>query len=238
LAATPDIQIIEFVNQFAGRSHAFDILVLSVFRLDSVRHLPFVAFLVWAWFSDTDGTRRRAVFSAVGGYGISILIARTIQNFAPHKPRPALSGDLIFNLPVGGYTNDWSSFPSDTAAQAFALVVGVFLISRRAGVAALLWAIMVVCFTRLYGGFHYPSDLVAGAAIGVYSTLLMQWRRLDPLFGRVEALQVRRPALCAAAAFIILFQMTTHLEDVRRMGGYALQIVRGGDNQEVSSEGE
>lgn len=238
MISSPDIEIVKFFNQFAGRWRAFDILVLGIFRLDTVRHLPIVAYLLWAWGADKDGRWRRAVYSAVGGYGLSILVARTIQNFAPHKARPALSGDFIFNLPHGGYTNDWSSFPSDTAAQIFALVFGVFLISRRAGVVALLWAIVVVCFPRLYGGFHYPSDLVAGAAIGVYCTWAATWKGFDPVVGFAETSRARYPGVFAVIAFFVLFQITTHLEDVRRMGGAALEMIRGGEGAQTQQPDE
>jgi undecaprenyl-diphosphatase len=224
-----DIDIIRWINAFAGRSTVFDLIVIKLFRMDSVRHLPLVAVLIWAWFSDRgDGSRRRHVFDGVVGYLISIVVSRGAQAMMPHRSRPALDGAFDFHLPVGGYTSDWSSFPSDTAAQAFALVAAIWALSRPLGVAALFWAAAVVCFPRLYGGFHYPSDLLAGMVIGLVSTWVVSKRPLglNAAARAVDEFEVRHKPWFYVVGFVVLYEVVTHLEDARDLMDIAGNVVK------------
>jgi undecaprenyl-diphosphatase len=58
-----------------------------------------------------------------------------------------------------------SSFPSGHAASAAAFAVGATL-EWRALAGPLGATATAVAFSRVYTGVHYPSDVVAGAAIG------------------------------------------------------------------------
>ena len=68
---------------------------------------------------------------------------------------------------VRGYIGWKYGFPSCHAANSFAIAVFTTLWFRRKWLAALLigWALLE-CYTRLYLGVHYPSDIVFGMAIG------------------------------------------------------------------------
>jgi undecaprenyl-diphosphatase len=76
------------------------------------------------------------------------------------------------------------SFPSDhaTAAFALALAVGVFL-SRRAGV-VLFVAALLIGFSRVYDGIHYPGDILGSLAVsvvGVGIVAIVAGRLLGPV---------------------------------------------------------
>jgi len=58
-------------------------------------------------------------------------------------------------------------FPSDHAVLFFALATGLFMAHRKLGIAAYAWVIVAICFPRLYLGIHWPTDVIAGAAVGV-----------------------------------------------------------------------
>jgi membrane-associated phospholipid phosphatase len=73
------------------------------------------------------------------------------------------------------------SFPSDHATGAFAIAVAVLLISWRVGLGFLLFA-AAIAVSRVIVGVHYPSDVLAGAAIGSACAI-------------VVVLGLRRPAL-------------------------------------------
>jgi undecaprenyl-diphosphatase len=74
---------------------------------------------------------------------------------------------LIGSMPSG------FSFASTHSAVLFATATAVILTSdRRYG--ALLFALAVsVAILRVYAGVHYPSDVIAGAAMGVIAAVLL-----------------------------------------------------------------
>lgn len=64
-------------------------------------------------------------------------------------------------------SNDLASFPSDHAALFLALATGIFLAARGPGLVALGWTVFVALGTRVATGMHWPSDMMAGGAIGL-----------------------------------------------------------------------
>ena len=60
--------------------------------------------------------------------------------------------------------------PSDHAMMAGAVAMGLFLVDRRLGVVAAA-AAMVLAFSRVYVGAHFPLDVVAGLMLGAAISL-------------------------------------------------------------------
>ena len=83
------------------------------------------------------------------------------------RPRPfetIPSVDTLVGATVG------QSMPSGHAATSFAgAVIVTYLLRRAAPVAFLLAA--AIAFSRIYVGVHYPSDVIAGAALGAFVSL-------------------------------------------------------------------
>jgi len=63
-----------------------------------------------------------------------------------------------------------SSFPSNHAAGGFALAVPVCLFDPTFGLLLLTMA-LILSYSRLYVGVHYPADVVAGAMVGTVLAL-------------------------------------------------------------------
>lgn len=61
-------------------------------------------------------------------------------------------------------TTDFA-FPSDHATAVGAVAAGLLIANRRWGLIASAFA-LVMAFTRVYVGAHYPGDVVAGLALG------------------------------------------------------------------------
>ncbi len=61
-------------------------------------------------------------------------------------------------------TTDFS-LPSDHATAVGAVAVALLLVNRRIGVVASVLAVLMAA-TRVYAGAHYPSDVLAGLALG------------------------------------------------------------------------
>jgi undecaprenyl-diphosphatase len=102
--------------------------------------------------------KRREGFALLVTFIFSTLLAVGLQLLVM-RPRPA---DIRVVQPASAFP----SFPSGHAAAAFGGATLVSLIWRRAGLVALPGAVLV-SFSRVYLGQHYPSDVLGGAILGV-----------------------------------------------------------------------
>ncbi|WP_419995091.1 bifunctional phosphatase PAP2/diacylglycerol kinase family protein [Streptomyces boninensis] len=106
---------------------------------------------------------RRAAVRGAASLALSSAAVNTLGKRAVGRPRPLLDAvPVVRQLSRQPFT---TSFPSGHAASAAAFTVGAGLESRRWG-AALAPVAASVAFSRIYTGVHYPSDVLAGAALG------------------------------------------------------------------------
>ena len=76
------------------------------------------------------------------------------------------------------------SFPSGHTYAAFAGAVTLFCFYKKSGVAALILACLIA-FSRLYFYVHFPTDVLAGMAMGVLLAFLSIWLVKRFLSGRL-----------------------------------------------------
>ncbi|AKH86781.1 phosphoesterase [Streptomyces sp. CNQ-509] len=118
---------------------------------------------------------RRAALRGLGSLALASATANTAGKGAFRRARPVLDAvPVIRHLTRQPIT---SSFPSGHTASAAAFACGVAMESPRWGLALapVAWS---VAFSRIYTGAHYPSDVLAGAALGLGAALVV--RRLAP----------------------------------------------------------
>jgi membrane-associated phospholipid phosphatase len=96
-------------------------------------------------------------------YAVKLLVRR---------PRPVLEG-----LPPLGGAPSSLSFPSAHATSSFAAATAMTRISPEAAVLFILAFAIAAC--RPYLGMHYPSDVIAGAALGFAVGLAVPLGLLD-----------------------------------------------------------
>ena len=115
-----------------------------------------------------DAGVRRVLVRVVAAMLAAWLLARLGQHLWP-MPRPFVIGHGTVWLAHG----DSAGFPSTHAsvAFAFATALAVFSRSRLAGGAALL-AALLMAWSRVSLGLHFPFDVLAGAVVGFVSAWL------------------------------------------------------------------
>jgi undecaprenyl-diphosphatase len=103
------------------------------------------------------------------------------------------------NLEVIGKCGKSSSFPSDHAVAAGAVIVGLLLVTRG----LLAWigviAALLIAFSRLYLGVHYPHDTLAGLALGAAVSVAGWLVLCRPLTGITARISGRATAAAAVS---------------------------------------
>jgi undecaprenyl-diphosphatase len=94
-------------------------------------------------------------------------IVELIRYFFP-RPRPFLEENV--NLLVDKINQP--AFPSGHAAFFFALSFIVFLYNKKAGLLFFIASILI-CLGRVIVGVHWPSDILVGAMVGLFSGWLV-----------------------------------------------------------------
>ena len=94
---------------------------------------------------------------------LGLLIGEVTLKNIVCRPRPfqLISRDIRLLIPP---PSGWS-FPSGHSCASFAAATAVFLRDRRFGAAALVLAALIA-FYRVFLFVHYPTDVLAGAALG------------------------------------------------------------------------
>ncbi|MFC4165711.1 phosphatase PAP2 family protein [Teichococcus aestuarii] len=227
-----DLWVLHFFNGFAGESFAADRIIFTLTNNHLFKTAPFVAAYWWMWFTDL-GPRRRdgryLAFAGLGGAILAALLSRLVQNVMWERPRPIHNLDLGINALLGleeGYLANYSSFPSDNAAMTFAMALGIFMASRRLGALAFLWALVVACIPRVYAGFHYPSDILGGAVLGLaVAALVIRSGLTRRLFEGALRFQRLSPGLFYAAGFVATYQVVTFFDATRELGQKVASLV-------------
>lgn len=211
----------------------------------------------WSGGDEADSRRRRATLLVTIASLLFVMAATKTIADGIFQPRPFVhaqqawhledgklveSERLAYREPLNGGVrnryraltrgeieqNDLYSFPSDHAGFFFALSLGIFLASRRAGSIALAWTVAAILLPRIVTGMHSPLDIAVGAGIGAAGLLALQFvarrtRRwaLEPLAGWT----LRHEALAAALLFFVAFESANVLTNVRDLAGTGEAIV-------------
>ncbi len=193
----------------------------------------FMAAYWWSWFADrsNNGTRKKIILSLLGAIA-SLVVARALASALPFRVRPLYTAGIGFHQPVlppsGSEIDieDWSSFPSDHAAFFFALAFGLWQCNRLVGIAAMAFTLVWVAVVRVYLGIHYPSDVLAGAAIGVTCSYAAFKIPSNWIVTKVLAFEQRSAPAFYAMMFLITFEVASLFNDIRAFMHASLRVLQ------------
>jgi len=235
-----DLLLFHLVNSWCGH-WALDRIVGYEERNQLLKGGLMLTAYWWFWFAGSGPRRdanRQRIVEALAGVFVALVLARTLAAVLPFRVRPMYVPGIGYHapsMPLDMNLENWSSFPSDMAALFFALSFGLFRLSRPVGAVLMLWSAVWACLPRLYLGIHYPSDLVAGAALGVATVwattgvlrargaALGRW-----IMARIGSAEKRWPQVFYAAAFALSFEITMIFNDLRNLVRGVLHALRSG----------
>lgn len=217
-----------WLNHFVGQFPWFDQFVHDWSSTNLTTSVVLV-FVMWLTVFDAPRHGRlrdghELIFGAAAFAMLATLTARAIAITMPFRPRPLATAVLHFRLPPGCSLSliDWSAFPSDHATLFFALAIGILPLSRRFGWFSILWVTLASCLPLVYLGRHWPTDILAGAALGGCFVQLARIPSVRAFVRRnVELLYGKRPALFYALFFLWSYETAILFEDVRRIVFFA-----------------
>ena len=83
------------------------------------------------------------------------------------RPRPFVENNINSLL-----TNTSPAFPSGHAAFFFAISTIIYLYNKKIGILFFIGSLLI-CLARVFVGIHWPTDILAGAIIGILSGLVV-----------------------------------------------------------------
>jgi undecaprenyl-diphosphatase len=214
-----DYILVHFLNAFAHRSWTFDALIATVEESNLLKGGIGLALFWWAWFKydKPDSEKRSVLLFAIFSSCFALLVGRAISLWIPFRERPLRNPLYHFQVPytVTGGVHSWNSCPSDHAILFFCLAASLWMVSRRLGIVAMCHAIFIVSLPRIYVGYHYPTDILAGAALGIAAAFLCKFAMLKK---RVTLHAFRwlqeHPASFYAFAFAVTFEVAELFESL------------------------
>ncbi len=140
---------------------ALIVILLIVPRLNGPSRSVLIAF----------GVRVQYLFVSVL---VAVLISETVK-YIVGRGRPFVGGEAnAFNFSHFAGSEAFSSLPSGHAVTAFALAFAVSSVWRKAALVMFIYAVLI-CISRVVLLAHHPSDVVAGALVGVIGAMLVRY---------------------------------------------------------------
>lgn len=208
-----DLSAFKFLFTFVHWCPALDAVLKYIANDIFLKGGVFLAFYWWLWFRNDKPVheQREFLLFAFVSSSSAVLLGRLLALWVPFRVRPMQNPLYNFPFPPtapSDIPHSWNSFPSDHAILFFCLAASLWMVSRHMGILAMCHTLLVISIPRIYMGYHYPSDIVGGALLGIGVALVGKYARIRkavarPAFQWLE----RHPASFYAFAFLWTFEV-------------------------------
>lgn len=173
-----DLALLHFFN--GSQSAIFDQFILTL--TNGLTWIPlYIALFVMVLKNNESMSQ---IFIIVGCCAMGVIFSAGVDDLLVKplvgRPRPAQDLAIKYTIDTAlGYRESGFSFFSAHAANTFTLAIYmIFLVRNRAfTIAMVLWSLLN-CYTRLYLGVHYPSDILCGLLFGTAVGSIAYWIHL------------------------------------------------------------
>ena len=168
-----DVKIFEAVNNLANHSKFLDLSGIFL-----AKYLPYllVLFLLFFLFWSNENIKKNRIMVLVSI--LAALIARfgvkgAILLFY-NRPRPYINLSSANKLISLNPIENLQSFPSGHAIFFFSLSTVIYMFNKKLGIFFFICSIMIA-IARIFVGVHWPSDILAGAILGILVGVIINW---------------------------------------------------------------
>ena len=155
-----DYLIFQKLNSFVGRWPLLD--SLAVFCAEYLGYV--LVLILFIYFLRDQKKYKPILIKSLLAAIFSRFVVTEIIRFFWDRPRPFIENNVNLLLEHSASP----SFPSGHASFFFAFSAMVYFYNKKAGIWFLI-ASSLVSISRVYGGIHWPSDVLFGALVGIAS---------------------------------------------------------------------
>lgn len=158
-----DSYLFNLVNQYALRWDALDAIGIALAEYLGYALILFIVIFV---IVNSKKYLKMAVETIIAGAFARFGMVSFIR-WIWERPRPFIENNVNLLL-----EHNAPAFPSGHAAFFFAISTIVYYYNKRIGVLFFLSSILIV-IARVFSGIHWPTDILAGAVVGIFSGWLI-----------------------------------------------------------------
>lgn len=177
-----DIKIFEAINGLFSQSKIIDIL--GIFLAEYFPYLLGLFLLSFLFLPNKDKIKNRAmVLVSITAAVVGRFLVKNAITIFYNRPRPYINLPSAHKLISLNPAENFQSFPSGHAIFFFALSYVVYSFNKKLGIFFLSCS-AIICIARIFTGVHWPSDILAGAVLGIIVGIIIKqfYSLISPFF--------------------------------------------------------
>jgi undecaprenyl-diphosphatase len=167
-----DFQLLHFLNSWTNHNVFFD--QISVFFADYLVYFFIATLALYFFFGKPKIVARTALIQAFASFVLCRLVLVEIIREVWPRMRPFDLGLIAKPIVDMAPKVSAAAFPSGHASAMFAIAAAVYFYDKKLG----KWFLIMASFTAVFRvviGVHYPTDVLAGAILGILTAYIVHW---------------------------------------------------------------